>query len=66
MTRLTPGQVRSRALMTVVLVIVTIALLALGMIYARDNVWFVVLILFIDLPAILILSVVERFWRTES
>ncbi len=66
MAPLTSKQVRIRAWVTVVAVVSTFALLTLGMVYARDSLWFVVLILFIDLPAMILLSAFERLSRSHA
>ncbi len=66
MTRLTAKQVRFRALVTVGMVLVTVALLALGFIYARDTVWFVALLLVIDLPVMVLLAAADRLWGQDA
>ncbi len=66
MAPLTPRQVRIRAWVTVLLVLVTFVILVLGMVYASDSLWFVVLLLVIDLPVMILLAAVERVWWSRA
>ncbi len=66
MARLTRREIRIRAVLVILLFALTLAVLLVGMVLALNLEWFVVLLMFIDLPVVIALSFLEWYERTHT
>ncbi len=66
MARLTRREIRIREATAVIGFALTLALIVLAFVYAGTSDWLFVAIMFIDVPVLLILALMERVARTRA